>query len=64
MINIDVEEGVTFKTSIYNFEGEVIHVSSNTNSIQIQFLPTGIYLLEIQDLSTGQKITEKIVKGI
>ena len=51
------------QASLYNLNGKLINSSINNSQFNINLIPTGTYLLEIQDLYTGQKIVEKIVIG-
>lgn len=61
IIYVDIHGKLNYKTSLYNLEGKLIYSSCNSNQIHISFLSSGIYLLEIQDISSKQKIVEKIV---
>jgi len=61
IINIEIEGQLNFQASLYNFDGKLISTKLNTNQIQVYHLPKGTYLLEIKDIQTSQKITEKII---
>ena len=50
VINIDVTGQLNFNLSLYNFEGKLIKSLKNTTQIDVQFMPTGTYLIEIHDL--------------
>ncbi len=61
IININIQNQINFKASIYDLNGKLIKEAINENQIQINTMPAGIYLLEIKDLQTGQRVVEKIV---
>jgi len=60
-INIDVVGQIDFQANLYTINGTLILSSSNSNLLNIEFAISGTYLLEIEDMKTGQKITERIV---
>ncbi len=60
-INIDVPGNLIYKSSLYDLEGKLVTTKENKNQILLTSIPTGIYLLEIQDLQSGQKVVERIV---
>ena len=62
-INIDVPENLKYHTNIYDLNGRLISSSKNKSIIEIQTLPHGIYLIEITDLNSDQKVVEKIIKA-
>ncbi len=61
IINIDIEGHLNFQVTLYNLEGKPMLTSSNTNQLELKSTPTGIYLLEVKDHTSGQKIVERIV---
>ncbi len=61
-LNIDVYSELTYTASLYTMEGKMISTSSNSSQIQLHHLAKGIYMLEIQEISTGKKIVQKIIK--
>ena len=63
IINIEVAGKLIFKASLYDLKGKLMTTTQNKNLISITSIPTGTYLLEIQDLRSGQKIVERIVIG-
>ena len=63
-IKIDVIGNMEYKVSIYNLEGRLIFSSMNAKLIQTQSWQQGTYIIEIQDLKSGQTVIEKIVKSI
>jgi hypothetical protein len=63
IINIDISGNIKYEATFYNLQGILIMSTTNQSVIDIQTLAHGIYLLEIKDLETGQKVIEKIMKG-
>jgi|GEM_PF-4059841 len=63
VINIDVIGRLNYNASLYNLEGKQIRTISNSNQITVEDIPQGIYLLEIKDIQTGQKVVEQIIIG-
>ncbi|MEO1257402.1 MAG: M60 family metallopeptidase [Bacteroidota bacterium] len=62
IINITVNGPLQFKATIYNLEGRNLFSKANQPLLQIGGLSEGVYFLEIEDLHTGWKIIERIVK--
>ena len=62
-INIDVAGKLNYRSSLYDLDGKLTTTTENKNQISITSIPTGTYLLEIQDLQSGQRIVERIVVG-
>jgi len=63
IINIDVPGNLKYQANLYDLNGSVIISTTNKSVMEIQTLPLGIYLLEIKDLDSGQKVIDKIIKG-
>jgi len=63
VINIDVLGNLKYDATLYDLNGRLIISSTNKSVIDIQTLAEGIYLLEIKDKDSSQKVIEKIVKG-
>ena len=63
IINIDVSGNLKYNATLYDLQGRLIISTTNQSVIDIQTLPQGIYLIEIRDLDTDQKVIEKIMKG-
>lgn len=61
LINIDIEDKLDFKVSLYSIEGKLITSSKNISKLPLINMASGSYLLEIEDLSNGQKIIEKVI---
>jgi len=61
IINIDVRRNLNYQVSLYTIEGKTVITSINDSQISVGSTPVGIYLLEIRNLISGQKIVQKIV---
>ncbi len=64
VINIDVEGDLNYIVNLYHINGIKINSQTNAKQFPIDFLTTGIYLLEIKDSESGKSRFEKIVIGI
>ncbi|MFT5265384.1 MAG: hypothetical protein ACI9XO_002780 [Paraglaciecola sp.] len=62
IINIEVSGNLKYTANLYNLEGKLNVSTTNQGKIEIQNLPAGVYLLEIESLSSGEKIVERIIK--
>jgi uncharacterized repeat protein (TIGR01451 family) len=62
-IYIDVEGQLSFIANLYELNGQLVKTINNNRQIIINSLRPGIYLLEIQDVNSNQKIVERIVIG-
>ncbi len=63
IINIDVLGNLKYDANLYDLNGRLISSTTNKSVIEIQALALGIYLIEIKDLDSGQKVIKKIIKG-
>ena len=63
ILNIAVPENLNYNTNIYDFRGRLIGTWRNKAVIDIQALAAGVYLIEINDLDSGQKAAKKFIKG-
>jgi len=63
IINIKVPRNLKFEANLYDLNGRLISSNTNKSVIEIQALSLGVYLLEITDLDSGQKVVKKIIKG-
>ena len=61
VLNIEVSGQLNFKYSLFDLNGKLITTATNEETIKLNSFSKGIYLLEILDLKTNQKVTEKIV---
>ena len=63
ILNIDVTGNLNYEANLYDLNGRLIISTTNKSVIEIQTLAPGTYLLEIEDLDSGQKVMDKIIKG-
>lgn len=63
IIYIDIEGDLNFKVSLYNLQGKMMKTETNLNQLRITSIPSGVYLLEIKDVSSGLRVIERIVVG-
>ena len=61
LVYIDVENLLDYKVSLYSINGKVLEVFDQTNVIHVDVFPAGTYLLEVEDLNSGQKAIERLV---
>ena len=62
-INLDIEGDLNYRITLYNLNGKIVKKIENKSSIQVGSLPSGIYLLEVLDLNSRQKIVKRMMKG-
>ena len=60
-INIIVEGQLNFRADLYNMKGRLIASKTNPTQLKVETVTAGEYLLEIIDLNSGHKISEKII---
>ncbi len=63
IININVNGPLNYRATLLDMNGKQIISAKNTNQISVQEIASGTYILEIKDLSTDNKIIERIVIG-
>ena len=63
ILYIDVLGELNFQVNLYSLVGQRIISESNSNQIDVNSIPHGTYLLEIEDVKTGQRLVEKIIIG-
>jgi photosystem II stability/assembly factor-like uncharacterized protein len=63
IINIDMNGSLNFRANIYNLESKLVQTFTNVKQIPVNTFANGLYLLEIQDLDSNQRIIERIVVG-
>ena len=61
VVNIDVLGQGNYQVKLMSLDGELITTETNAKQIDVQSTPSGIYLLEVEDLTTGQTVIERIV---
>ena len=60
IINIEVENGISYKFSLYGLQGNLLKSGINANKIIVGELSSGMYFLELEDLKSGEKLMQKI----
>ncbi len=60
-INISTNGELNFEATLYDVNGRIMDSILHNSQLDIALLPTGIYLLEIKDISSGERIVERIV---
>lgn len=63
IIKIDVSGSLKYEVTIYDLQGRIMISKRNQSVINVQTLPQGNYLIEIENSDTGQKVIEKIIRG-
>ena len=61
IINLDVTGQLNFKVTLYDIHGSKLLSANNPDRIIIDNLSAGLYLLEVRDINTGQRIIERII---
>jgi len=61
-INILIDQEINFKATLYGTTGKILHSSNNSIFINGATIPSGLYFIEIEDLNTGEKVTQKVLK--
>ena len=63
LITINVVGQLKFRVKLIDMNGVVINTMINSSQLSIGSIPIGTYLIEVEDLITGQRIVERIVVG-
>jgi len=50
-----------YQATLFDFSGRIIKQEKNTNTIDLDDIPSGIFFLEILDLDTGNLIVKKVI---
>jgi len=61
IINLEIDGELNYKVRILDLQGRTIKNTRNNARINIQSIPFGIYILEITDIESGQRVMERIV---
>ncbi len=59
---IMLDKTLRFRVRIYDLGGKLILSDKNIESLSLQNISRGTYLLELEDMDTGDRIIEKIIK--
>ena len=60
-VNIAVEGNLNFKASLFDWNGKLFTEIINKYHIRIDHIPAGVYLLEVKDLNSTEKVVERII---
>ena len=61
ILHIDVTgQFDNYASSLYDLEGRLIKTATNTNTLDVSGISSGIYLLEISDQQSGERFAEKV----
>jgi|GEM_PF-6989549 len=61
IVNIKVDGNLNYIVKMYELKGRLVVRGENINQLNIDDLQSGVYLLEIKELNSNQKILERIV---
>ena len=61
-VNITVSGPLDYRVSVYSLEGKLLFSETNARQLDLQSFSDGTYILELQELGSGQRIIEKINK--
>ncbi len=61
IINLDIDGDLDFNVRIFDLQGKTIMSTRNNSRINVDAIPTGIYVLEITDIDSGQRVLERIL---
>ena len=59
---IEVDGNLNYRSRLFDINGQLLRSSINESKMSLIHLPTGTYILEIEDLNASEKITERIIK--
>lgn len=61
VIRIDVDGQLDHRCRLYDMKGKLLLEVTNAKSISVNTIPAGAYLLELRDIHSEKKITERIL---
>ncbi len=61
ILNIDVEGKINITAKLFSLDGKLADTTTNNNQLILSPTSAGLYILEIRDLDTGQKILERLI---
>ena len=62
IINIKVNGDLKYSVKVFDWDGKLVVNARNLTVIDVQDLVQGTYILELENLDSGKKIVERIVK--
>jgi len=60
-IFIRANGSINFSANLYDSFGKMVMSQLSESEIQVAHLPVGVYLMEVTDLGSGQRVIEKVV---
>lgn len=60
-LQIQHDNNLQFEIQLFDLHGKLLLKTKNVNEISVHDFPYGVYILELKDLNSSQKIIEKIV---
>ncbi len=60
-LNINIEGDIEYELRIHNLLGKLIYVDNNNQSLSLNDIPNGTYVIVIRDLNSNQMIVKKLV---
>lgn len=63
-INIDVDGQLVYQVNLYDLNGKLILTELNALEVKPGPLPTGIYMLEVKDVDTNQRVVDRVCIGM
>ncbi|MDA9773828.1 MopE-related protein [Saprospiraceae bacterium] len=61
IVNVAVEHDLQFSMTLYDLDGKLLIRELNSIQVDVSSLNAGMYIIEIQDLLTKEKVIEKVV---
>lgn len=61
VVNVIAEEQRNFSTTLYDLNGKQVLSVNNSGKVEVDGLAPGLYLVEIQDLITAEKLLKRLV---
>ena len=60
-INIEVSEGLSYQIKLYKLDGSLMTTANNSPRLSLENITSGIYLIEVKDLNTGQRVVDRVL---
>lgn len=61
VVYLDVDGNIDLTVKLYDLHGKLILSQRNPKQLYLNDAPSGLYILEVEDLKTGQRVLEKII---
>lgn len=60
-IHVDLSHDLSIQVKLYDVDGHQVMQTQNSDALNVELIPSGIYILEVIELRTNQRIFERIV---